>query len=203
MGKRQLGELQPVEFVITLIAAELACVPMQDISTPIMYGFIPILVIFAAHFLISSLSTKSIPFRKFINGKPVIIINENGLDYNALKQLNMNVCDILESLRDRECFSIEQVNMALIETTGKLTVLKNNEVSPPRSLPITLVLEGKFLEENARFFSLSKSIISLFLSKHNLKIEDILLLTLEKTKVFVQPKFKRFFSSFLESFNED
>ncbi|MDR0697439.1 MAG: DUF421 domain-containing protein [Christensenellaceae bacterium] len=194
MGKRQLGELQPIEFVITLILAELACVPMQEISIPLLYGLIPISVIFAIHFFISAFSSKSIKFRKFLNGSPIVVIDKNGLNYKSIKKLNMSVNDILDSLRDRDCFSIEQVSIAIVETTGKLSVLKNPNVLPPKTLPITIILEGIFLNNNALLVNTTKCEILAFLTNENLKLEDVLLLTIEEAKIFIQPKHQKFFS---------
>lgn len=76
MGKRQLGELQPFELAITLVASDLVCIPMADASIPILYGVIPVFSLFLVHILITKLATKSIKFRKFLNGKPIIIIEK-------------------------------------------------------------------------------------------------------------------------------
>ena len=96
MGKRTIGELQPFEFTITLAIADLACMPMQDISVPLIYGLVPLFVMFLLHYLITIIAGKSIKFRRFLNGKPVIVINEQGIDYKAINSLNVNINDILE-----------------------------------------------------------------------------------------------------------
>ena len=97
MGKRQIGELQPFEFVITLAVAELACTPMQDNSIPLVYGLIPVLTVFVLHYFMTLLSTKSVRFRKVLNGKPMIVVDRDGINSENLKKLNMNVNDLLES----------------------------------------------------------------------------------------------------------
>ena len=123
MGKRTIGELQPFEFTITLAIADLACMPMQDISVPLIYGLVPLFVMFLLHYLITIIAGKSIKFRRFLNGKPVIVINEQGIDYKAINSLNVNINDILESLRSQQFFSPEQVRYAVYETNGNLSVL--------------------------------------------------------------------------------
>ena len=97
MGKRQLGELQPFEFVITLIIADLATIPMSEINIPLLHGLIPLLTLSVMHFLISFLARKSIAMRKLFNGKPVIVINSSGIDYEALRKRNMNFNDLSEA----------------------------------------------------------------------------------------------------------
>jgi len=197
MGKRQIGELQPFEFVITLAVAELACTPMQDISTPILYGIIPVLVIFCVHFLLTALSSKSIFFRKFMNGKPVIVINENGIDSESLRKLNMNVNDLMESIRNAEYFSVEQVSYAIIETNGKISILPNTEAEEPKSIPLSLIVEGKFIGANMGISNTSREDIESYLRTKNLRLKDIVLLTTESDKVFVQPKGAKYFTEVL------
>lgn len=194
MGKRQLGELQPFEFVITLAIAELACTPMQDISIPILYGIVPLLVVFVMHFFITLIGTNSIKFRKIINGKPVIVINEDGIDAIALKRLNMDVNDLLESIRGQQYFSIEQVKYAIIETNGKLSVLENSEAEEPSCIPVTLIVEGRIMSTNMECANASEAMLDNFLTSKNLKRKDVLLLTKENDKIFVQPKNGKYFT---------
>ena len=84
MGKKQLGELQPFEFAITLIAAELACIPMSDTQVPILYGLVPIFTLFVVEFCLTKIVKHSLKMRKLINGKPVIVITPNGIDFEAV-----------------------------------------------------------------------------------------------------------------------
>ena len=105
MGKRQLGELQPFEFVITLIVADLATLPMADTAIPLIHGVVPLITLLLIHFALSLLIRKSIFFRKVISGKPVIIISPKGIDYENLKKLNLNLNDVQESLRNLNYYS--------------------------------------------------------------------------------------------------
>ena len=193
MGKRQIGELQPFEFVITIVVAELACAPMSDISIPILYGILPVVIIFLMHFILTTLTIKSIKFRKFMNGKPIIVINENGIDVGNLKKLNMNVNDLMGSIRNSEYFSVEQVSFAILETNGKLSILPNEQAQAPKSIPLSLIVEGKFVDANIALSNTDKEEISSFLKTKNLKIRDIVLMTTESDKLFVQPKGEKYF----------
>ena len=99
MGKRQLGEMQPFELVITLIIAEVACIPMNDPYIPIYYGLIPIFTLATLHILLSLLSRKSIKARKVLSGSSVIVIDKSGINYANMKKMNMNVDDLIEAVR--------------------------------------------------------------------------------------------------------
>ncbi len=198
MGKRQIGELQPFEFVITLAAAELACTPMQDISIPVLYGIIPVAVIFVLHSFGTMLSTRFIRVRKLLNGKPVIVINQDGIDADGLKKLNMNVNDLLESIRGQEYFSIEQVSFAIVETNGNVSVLPNSQAQPPQSIPLSLVVEGKLIDENFEISDTNKQKVLGYLKSKNLALKDVVLLTVESKKVFVQPLKGKYFTEVLQ-----
>ena len=159
MGKRQLGELQPFELAITLVASELVCIPMGDATIPIIYGIIPVFSLFLIHIIITKLATKSVRFRKFLNGKPVILIEKGNILPDVLKELNMNIDDIMEALRGTGYFNPSEVEYAILETNGSLTVLPKSESKPlspedvglqlpPATIPITVIMEGEFLGEN-------------------------------------------------------
>lgn len=199
MGKRTVGELQPFEFVITLAVADLACTPMQDISIPLLYGLIPLFIMFVLHFFITLGTAKSIKFRKFINGKPVIIINEDGIDYSALEKLNVNVNDVLESIRSQQFFSVEQIKFAVYETNGNLSVLPNENASAPNGIPITLVVEGKLMSENISLAEMTVEDVEKYLDNKNIKAKNVILMTKDGDKFFVQEKGKRYFTEVISN----
>ncbi len=202
MGKRTIGELQPFEFTITLAIADLACMPMQDISVPILYGIVPLCCMFLLHYIITFITTKSIKFRKFFNGKPVIVINENGIDYHSITKLNVDVNDILESLRSQQFFSPEQIKYAVYETNGNLSLLPRSEAPEPTGIPITIIVEGRLLECNFALGKISMDDVINFLEKHKLKQRDVLLLTLDGKRVYCQPINKKYIAYALEKDDE-
>ena len=207
MGKRQLGQLQPFEFVITLIIADLATIPMAEINIPIVHGIVPLITISLIHFLISFLSRKSITLRRVFNGKPIIVVNQNGVDYEALKKLNMDFNDLCESLRESNYFSLDQIQYAIIETNGQMTVLPNAENAPlaapdfkiekeKSSLPIMLVCDGHIIKENMKIAKVDENFLQKNIQKAGaFKVKEVMIATLDNNgKMYIQPKNKKYVS---------
>lgn len=198
MGKRQLGELQPFELAITLVASDLVCIPMADASIPIIYGLIPVFTLFLVHIITTKLATKSVRFRKFLNGKPVILIEKGNLLAPVLKELNLTVDDVMEALRGNGYFNPSEVEYAILETNGSLTVMPkstNRPCSPedmgidvqPASLPVTVIMEGKFVAENLSKTAVTKETLTDFLTKKNMHESDVLMMLVAGESVFLQP----------------
>ncbi len=133
MGKRQLGELQPVELVVTLLISDLAAVPMQESGMPLLNGLIPIVVLVALELLLSGLMLKSSGFSKLISGNPIVIIRDGKLDQKALKRLRLTVEDLMETLRQQNAFDIREIEYAIAETNawGRRPVPSPGETSRP------------------------------------------------------------------------
>lgn len=211
MGKRQLGELQPFELAITLVASELVCIPMADASIPILYGIIPVFSLFLVHILITKLATKSVKFRKFLNGKPVIIIEKGNILPNVMKDLNMNIDDIMEALRGEGYFNPSEVEYAILETNGNMSVMPKSENKPlspqdvnlttqEAEIPVTVIMEGEFIGENiAQLDGVTKERILLYLDNIGLKQSDVLVLLVAGTDVFIQPYHDKFITAQLNS----
>lgn len=205
MGKRQIGQMQPFEFVLTLIIADLAVIPMSEIALPLVNGIVPLLTLVAFHFVITSLTRKSNTFSRIVSGKPVIIVNPNGIDYLALKKLNITIDDLFEAIRSAGYFNFDEINYAIMETNGKVSVMPKAQKSPvsaedlkidkqDSSLPLTIIIEGQFMEENLKLSKYNKDFFYSFLKKHNLNsIKNILLLTIDSSgKIFFQNKKESF-----------
>jgi len=211
MGKRQLGELQPFELAITLVASELVCIPMADATIPILYGIIPVFSLFLVHIIITKLATKSVKFRKFLNGKPVIIIEKGNILPDVMKDLNMNIDDIMEALRGAGYFNPSEVEYAILETNGSMTVLpksQNKPLSPedlgmnlpPAEIPVTVIMEGEFVGENvAQLENEMKSRVLVLLDRLSIKQQDILVLLVAGEDVFIQPYKGDFMTATLDS----
>lgn len=180
MGKRQIGEMEPFELVITLVISELACIPMADRSIPITFGIVAILTMFVIHQFILLLS-HSDKLQGIINGKPVMVINPNGLDVQAMKSLNMHVNDILQAMRAAEYFSLEEVTYGIMETNGQLTVVANKNLEDKQqTLPVPVVLEGKFNEDNIKGNGFSKQSIEKLLTAERVKVKNVILLAIDE-----------------------
>ena len=199
MGKRQLSELQPFEFVITLIVAELACIPMSDTSIQISYGIIPMFTMFILHILITKLASKNHKFNRFLNGVPVVVISPKGIDHRLLDKLDMNVTDLLHALRAAGYFYPSEVAYAIMETNGTLSVLPKSGFAPatPQDLslsvdesemPYPIICEGALFSENLLLTGVSEQALESLLERHDLKPADVLLLTTDKMRqVYLQP----------------
>jgi len=198
MGKRTIGELQPYEFVITLAIADLACIPIQDISISIFYGLVPLVVVFLLHYGMTFFTTKSIRFRKFLNGKPQIIIDHDGIVSECLTKLCINVNDLLAMIRQQGYFSIKQIKFGVIETNGKLSILPKENVDPPKSVPMTLIVEGKIMTVNAQLIEFSKEKILKILKEKNVKLNQVVLMTADCEEILIQPRKSKFFT-FMEN----
>lgn len=199
MGKRQLGQMQPFELVLTLIIADLATIPMAEVSVPVLHGIVPVLTLVVLHFALSFFSQISNKFAHFLSGKPVIVINPDGIDYKALKNLNMSVDDVFEAIRGCGYFSLEQVQYAIMETNGKMSVLPKNEFAPvtvqdmkldveKSTIPVNLINEGKLNKENLKIAHIDEVKLMEILKQANIKkIKDVLLLTIDKNgSVYLQ-----------------
>lgn len=199
MGKRQLGELQPFELAITLVASDLVCIPMADATIPILYGIIPVFSLFLLHIIITKLATKSIRFRKFLNGKPIIIIQNGNILPDVMKDLNLNVDDIMEALRGAGYFNPSEVEYAILETNGNMSVMpkaQNRPLSPAdvdidvqkSEIPVAVIMEGEFVGENlGKIAGDIKEKVLAFLNKKNLDRKDVLVALVAGEQVFVQP----------------
>lgn len=149
MGKRQIGEMQPYELVITLIIADLACIPMADNSVPLLYGIIAILTVYLLHQIICLIDLNFAKAKSLISGSPSIVLNKNGIDDTQLKKNNLDVSDLIESLRVEGYFALDAVEYALYEAEGTFSALPKADYEKLQtSLPIILIDEGKWDKEN-------------------------------------------------------
>lgn len=213
MGKKQLGELQPFEFAVTLIMAELACIPMSDTTVPVIYGLVPIFTLFIVQFALTKIIKHSIKARRLINGKPVIVINPCGIDYRAISMLDLTVNDLLEALREKNYLSPEELEYAIFETNGDVSVIPkaaNRPLTagdvmadaPPALLPYAVICEGKKMSENIRKGKIDYSQVEKVLQKYELKQKNVLLMTVTGGENFyLQPKSGKYITGRLEEEN--
>lgn len=126
MGKRQLGELQPSELVVAIMISDLASVPMQAIDIPLLSGIVPVMTLIVAEVMMSYASLKSKKMRKFLSGEPSIVIYDGHINEGELARLRFNINDLLEELRLNGCHDVSDVAVAVIETSGKLSVISKD-----------------------------------------------------------------------------
>ncbi len=203
MGKRQLGQMQPFELVLTLIIADLATIPMAEMSVPLLNGAVPLLTLVVFHYIITTLTRASTGFSNFISGKPVIVIDQSGINYESLKKLNITLDDLFEAIRESGYFSFSEVQYAIMETNGQVSVMPKPESAPVTNadlkikkeedtLPLTIISEGKFMQENLEMSDKPKEYFLNILNKQKVKsVKQVLILTITKQgEVFFQEKNK-------------
>ena len=195
MGKRQIGEMQPFELVITLLIAELACIPMADTSIPLLYGVVSVLAIFVLHELVTLLDLKVKPLKSLLSGKPSVVVNKNGIDDYQLKRNNLDVSDLIESLRAAGYFSLDCIDYALYESNGTFSALPKEDYEQMQtSLPLVIIDNGKFNGKNIAITGLEKQFFVDILRERGIKREkDVLVLTADgEGKMYLQVKGEKF-----------
>lgn len=197
MGKRQLGEMEPSEFVVTLLIADLASVPMQDLGIPLLSGVIPILIILSLEVFLSTLSYHSVLFRRILCGKPVILIENGKILAKSMDQTRLTPEELKEHLREKGIVDLNTVKFAILETNGQISALLNPKDQPltagdanvkTRSLelPITLISGGRVLKDNLKLSGRSETWLNEILNEHKCTSRDVLLLTVEPSgKVYL------------------
>lgn len=159
MGKKQIGQLEPFELAITIMVSELASLPMQDTRIPLIHGFIPIITLLSLQTGLSILQLKSEKFRWVVNGRPSILIEDGKIDIDELTYQRFNINDLMEEIRLQGFFNISDIEYAILETSGQLSIIPKTKLTPVTkedlsitalqdSLPIPLILDGKVDHEN-------------------------------------------------------
>lgn len=201
MGKRQIGEMQPYEVVITLIIADLATLPMSDTNIPLLNGLLPLAILVLIHYILTLLTRKSIKIRRIMSGKPVIVISSKGIEYTALKELNMCIDDLLEMMRQAGYYSFDQVLYGIIETNGKLSIIPTSENTPatakdvkannpPAQLPHIIVSDGKLIKNALKSSIVANKEFNKLLQKLKItSIKELLILSVDDDgKIYYQTK---------------
>ncbi len=191
MGKRQIGEMQPNELVVTLLISEIAAIPLQDTSQPILNGAVAIFMLVIIEIIISVISMKSLAVRKLMNGKSAVIIKNGVIDQNVMRQVRMTVLDLVELLRGQNVFDISTVAFAVLEVNGNLSVLlKSSEQTvtvgdieaqkPPAALQLPVISDGKIIDESLTALETSEGEIIKKVKKNGMKIENVFLMTMDR-----------------------
>lgn len=192
MGKSQIGEMQPFEFVITLLIAELACIPMADTSIPLLYGIIAIVAIFVMHQIVWLLDLWFKPMKTIVCGKPSVVINKDGVDERELKKNNLDIGDLIESMRVAGYFSLDDVYYGLYEANGSFSALENPERSTA-SLSVTVIDGGKPDEKNLALCGVDMQALENFLGKQNAKLKDVIVMTVNADgRVYFQKRGEKY-----------
>lgn len=200
MGKREIGQLQPFELAIAILIADLASIPMSDMGIPIMNGVVPIFALLIMHLGISLLNLKSIRARQIICGKPSILIYKGQIDEEILKKERFTVNELQERLRGNNVSSLLDVDYAILETSGQLTVIKKPEkqnviVSDLQisrdyeGIPYDLIIDGTIMDKNLEEIKKDVNWLEKEIKKKGLTINNVLLATYDGAgNMYVQEK---------------
>ena len=200
MGKREIGQLQPFELAIAIMIADLASIPMTDSGIPITNGIISILGLLLMHLVISFLNVKSIKAREIICGKPTILIYRGKIDEKALKKERFTINELEERLRGNNIFNLGDVEYAILETSGQVTVIQKPEkrntipedfniIPDYEGIPFDLVVDGKIMEKNLQAIGKNYQWLKKQVEKFNMKPEEALIVTYDaKGQIFCQKK---------------
>ncbi len=190
LGKRQVGQMEPSEFVVTMLIANLAAVPMQDSAIPLMSGLVPILVILGAELLLSGLILKSLLLRRLFCGKPVVLIDNGKILTKHLRATRVTLDELTSQLRIQGILTLTEVQYAILETDGNLSVFPWPKDRPATAreagiqaekqrLPITILADGKLLRENLHLAGKSEEWLRRVLESKGARRRDVLLLTVD------------------------
>lgn len=191
MGRRQVGELQPGELVVTILMSQIVSQPIAETDIPLVYSIIPMLTLVSLELFFSVFSMKSIKFRKLYQGTSLVIIRNGILDQQQIKRLRFTMDDIIEALRQKDVFDISDVQYAIAETDGTLSVLlkpekrpvtnKDMEVQGPQAaLPCIIISDGRVIESNFYDCEMDYKKLTKLLSNAHMKAEDIMLMTADR-----------------------
>lgn len=191
MGKRQIGELQPSELIITILLSEMIAIPLQDNDLPLLNSVVPAMVLISIEVVSSVIAMKSKRFRAAVQGNPVVVIRDGVIDQRQIRQLRFTVDDLFLSLRQKDVFDIAQVDYAILETNGSLSVLLKPSLRAvtPQDLqlktaqdgvPYLVISDGKIIRSALRLCGITEKQLHTRLRAQAVRVEDVFLMTLDR-----------------------
>ncbi len=192
MGKRQLGELQPSELVITILVSNIATLPIEDVNIPIIVGVTPILSLVCFEVMVSWINLRLPELRRLISGSPKIIIRNGCIEREIMRELRFSVDDLLMALRSKDIFDIGEVQYAIVETTGSVSVMKKQPLDTPTRQdmkiaaecsepPVLIIADGKFIPQAMESVKLSKAAVEMLLSANKMSLNDVFIMTADSS----------------------
>ena len=200
MGKRQIGQMEPSEFVVAMLIANLAAIPMQDGGIPLLSGLVPILTVLGVELVLSGLSLRSILLRRLLCGKPVILIENGKILQNNLRRASITLDELTGHLRLKDVLDLRAVQYAILETDGNLSVFPYPQEKPANAadagiqtksqlLPVTIIEDGHLFGENLPLVKKDKAWVDRVLQEHHATLAQTWLLTADKSgKILFQKK---------------
>ena len=194
MGKRQLGELQPSEFVIAILISNIATLSIEDTDVPLLGAIVPIITLMSSEVILSYVTLRSSKVQTMVTGNPVIVIRDGKIDQKSMRNLRFSIEDLMSQLRINGVFDIREVAWAIVETNGKLTVYQKFASRPltPDTLftsptsesdtpPMVIISDGVVLEKALKNCNLTKKWLNNVLKENGVSAKDIFLMTCDPT----------------------
>ena len=190
MGKRQIGDMQPSELVVTMVISDIASLPMQNTAQPLLSGIVPVLVLVALEVAVSVSMMKSRPFRRLVCGNPVVVIEDGQLLQKQMRRLRLTADDLCARLRQQNVFSLEDVQYCIMETNGALSILEKPQKRVPNAeesgvvitdnkIETVVINDGVLLEKAPQLCGQSTETVKNILQKKQLNVSDVFLMTLD------------------------
>ena len=190
MGKRQIGEMEPAEFVVTMLVANLAAIPMQDGAIPLYSGLVPILTVLGLELVLSGITLTSVPIRRLLCGKPVILIDNGKILQENLRKTRITLDELTGHLREKDVLDIHTVQFAILETNGNLSVFPYPREKPASAkdagveagkqyLPVTIIEDGYLSKENLALAGKDENWLKKALKQQNAEVSATFLLTVD------------------------
>ncbi len=190
MGKRQISDMQPSELVVTMVISDIASLPMQNTSQPLLSGVIPVLVLVSLEVTVSVLMMKSRRFRQLICGSPVVVIEDGKLLQKQMRRLRLTTDDLCAQLRQQNIFSLEDVQYCIMETNGVLSILEKPEKRIPNAgesgaqiddnkIEAVVISDGALIDSSLRLCGRDRAFINNILQKNKTDIKDVFIMTLD------------------------
>ena len=191
MGKRQIGQMEPSEFVVTMMVANLATIPMENEGAPLYVGLVPMLTILGTELVLSGATLRSIRLRKLLCGKPVILIENGRILQENLRSTRVTLDELTGHLREKDVLDLRAVQYAILETNGNLSVFpfpaempasaKEAGIHPKdRFLPVTVISDGQLLRQNLQYAAKDEAWVHKVLGQYRASIAGTWLLTVDK-----------------------
>ncbi len=191
MGKRQLGELQPSELVTTILISNIASIPLEDTSMPMLMGIYPIFTLISIDVIMSAVCMKSKRIRRWVSGSPKIVIYNGEVDQKIMKDLRLTVDDLVESVREQGVFDISEVQYAIMETTGSISVMKKAEFEnttlgdlgikkTTKNPPQLIIDDGVLVEESLYKVGFNENWLYKTLKENKVHIKNVFVFSLNE-----------------------
>ena len=200
MGKRQVGQMEPSEFVVTMLVADLASIPMQDGGIPLFSGLVPIATVLGMELVLSALSMKSLRLRRLLCGKPVILMENGNILQKNLRKTRITTDELIGHLREKDILDLKSVQYAILETNGNLSVFPYPKEKPAsareagievkkQTLPITVISDGTLMEDNLTLVKKDAAWVQRVLREKDSTLQNTWLLTVDtEDKIIFYPK---------------